>query len=491
MPHNYRKKIAFFILFVILIPNFAFAAEANYNYIISDAEATNYQSMTEAEIRDFLRDRDSYLATYKYSGNNPSPAQLALDPEKKYIQTRTVAEIIYNASQEWKINPQFLLTLMEKEMSLVTDKTPTINQLAYAMGYDCPDSGGCGFKTKGFGKQVRAAAEQFRWFIDHIDAYNWNPGQTSCADDPTPFLPCTSRGVEVTPANKITAAMYLYTPHVHGNTLFTKLWGQFGFGTGDSELPVVVVPSTGIFPDGAIIKAKDSEDGSIYLIADGEKRAFADMTSLVSRFDPAKILLVDGAELERYDDGQVIAHANYSLLQNSSGDIYLIDGLIKRLITSDEAFRQLGFNPLEVEEVTSFELAAYENGEELSESSSPFAQLWQDMDTESIYLVKDTKKHKIIDPFIIEANFPEMTIKEVTTKTFENLSNDAPVKLEDGTLIKKELDAKVYVISNGERRLIPDGTTFNALGYDWTQIHTVSNKIMNFHRMGASIISQE
>jgi len=117
--------------------------------------------------------------------------------------------------------------------------------------------------------------------------------------------------------------------------------------------------------------------------------------------------------------------------------------------------------------------------------------LWQDIDTAGIYLVKDAKKHRVIDQFIIDVNFADMELREVTSKTLIDLTSDSPIKLVDGTLIKKDLDARVYVISNGERRLIPDGATFNKLGYAWTQIYTVSNKILNFHKLGTVIISQE
>ncbi|MCD4760959.1 hypothetical protein K8R42_03615, partial [bacterium] len=334
--HVFSKKITAIIsLFVFILPILTQAAEADYNNIISDQESVDYNSMDRGDIQDFLESKNSYLSTYKYSGNNPSLAQLALDPELKYHASRKASEIIYNSAQEWHINPQFLITMMEKEMSLITDTTPTENQLSYAMGYDCPDSGGCAFKTKGFGKQVRAAAEQFRWFIDHIDAYNWQPGKTACADDPNPFLPCTSRGTEVTPANKITAAMYLYTPHVHGNTLFTKLWGQFGFATTDGSTPSIIVPVIGIFPDGAIVKTKASEDGVVYLIMDGEKRAFTSMSALVSRYDPDKVLLVDAEELEKYDSGKDISHTKYSDMKDNSGKRKLFDDLEKRCVISD------------------------------------------------------------------------------------------------------------------------------------------------------------
>lgn len=78
MTNDYKQKIAIFTLFVLLIPNLAFGAEVDYNNIISDSDADNYQSMTMSEIRDFLRSQDSYLQNYEYSGNNPSPAQVVL-----------------------------------------------------------------------------------------------------------------------------------------------------------------------------------------------------------------------------------------------------------------------------------------------------------------------------------------------------------------------------------------------------------------------------
>lgn len=493
MLNYYKKKIAFLTLLAVLIPNFVWAVgEVNYNNIISDADANNYNSMTMPEIRDFLRAQNSYLKDFEYSGNNPSPAQVALDPDKKYIQTRTAAEIIYNAAQEAKINPQFLLTLLQKEQGLIEESNPSDRALNFAMGYYCYDGDYCNVQYKGFGKQVRGAALQFRWYMDNIYDYNWQPNKASCAGDPNPFLPCTSKGTVVVPENHITAAMYIYTPHLHGNKLFFTLWNKYGFGgmvDDDGGVPVVI--PNGIFPDGAIVKAKDSEDGSIYLIVNGQKRAFANMTTLVSRYNPNRLLLVEQNELDKYEDGHIIAHANYSVLEDPEGNKYLIDDLARRLIVSEEVFRQLGFNPDEVEKVSFDEINYYSQGEELDESSNPFAELWQDMDSGALYLIKDGLKHRIIDQFIADNNFPEMTVKEVTAKTLDDVSTGDPIKLVNGTLIKKDLDARVYVISNGERRLIPDGATFEKLGYNWTQIYTVSSKIMNFHKLGSELDSQE
>ena len=185
MTNFYKKNIAIFVMFTLFIPNLVWGAEVdlnNYNYIISDAEALNYQSMDKKDIQEFLDSKGGYIANKSYMGNNPSPEQLALDPNKEYPKTRTTAEIIYNAAQEAKINPQFLITMLQKEMSLITDKAPTENQQKYAMGYDCPDRSGCAFKTSGFANQVRATAQQFAWDLGkdeetgkyRIYGYSWS-----------------------------------------------------------------------------------------------------------------------------------------------------------------------------------------------------------------------------------------------------------------------------------------------------------------------------
>ncbi len=476
-----NKIFIIFLLFIIALPSTSLAAD--YNNIISDEDVSYYESMTQVEIKDFLRSNNSYLANYWYTGDNPGPVELANDPEAEedYIKQRSATEIIYNAAYESKINPQFLLTMLQKEMGLVEDADPVENQLAYAMGYDCPDSGGCNFRTKGFGKQVRATAQQFRWYIDNINQYNWRPGVPACADDPNPFTPCTSQGTLVTPANAITAAMYLYTPHIHGNTLFATLWDKYGFS---GSVPIASL--TGIFPSGALVKAIDGED--IFLISDGVKRQFASMSALISRYDPQKVLAVDATELTKYEDGNEIAFTNYSVLENATGDRYLIDGLQKRLIVSDEAFRQLGFNVAEVESATASELASFSDGADLDEdSSSPFAEVWQDSASEKYFYIKDGTKAPLIDLSIVESNFPDFVVKEVTPFTLENLDQVAPVKLLDGTLIKKATDSRVYVISDGLRRLIPDEAVFTAMGYSWTNIITMPNKVMNFHALGQEL----
>jgi len=479
------KKAILLIFSLLLLPNIGTAA-TDYNYILSDSQATDYDSMSEKEIQDFLKEKDSYLSDYWYTGNNPGPihfAEAKANPEKKFFKKRYASEIIYNAANENKINPKFLLTMLQKEMGLIEDDDPSRRQLGFAMGYYCYDGQRCNSRYKGFGKQVRSTAMQFRYYLDNINEYRFQPGKLSCVGDPNDSLPCTSKGTKVTPDNKITAAMYVYTPHIHGNSLFKILWSRYDFNK-DGISDVV-----GVIPDGALVQAKDGSDqDTIFLIHNGEKLAFENTTSLVSRFDPGKVLRVNSEEIAKFTNGNNIKYANYSILQSPDGKRYLLDNLEKRLIVNDQVFKDLGFNPLEIEEVSSSELSSIDSGDNITSSEiSVFEQLVLDPVSNGIYYVKNDRKYPVVSPEIIDVNWPKMRVNNISSEELEGYRKSRSVKLKDGTLVKTENDLTVYVISNGKRRSLSNEETFTGLGYNWLDIKVVSNKVLLLHRLGKAI----
>lgn len=502
--HNMNKILASISLFIfaissILPSSIVFATTADeddINNIISDAEVSDYNSMTQVEIKNFLKSKNSHLANYWYFGDNPSPTELGIDIDdanRKIIpasevpdfpKKRSATEIIWNAAIEFKINPKFLLVMLQKEQGLIEKSDPSERNLAYAMGYYCYDGQYCNFKWSGFGKQVRSTAEQFRYYIDNIERYDHQPNKRSCVDDPTPDLPCTSKGTEIKPANAITAAMYIYTPHVHGNLLFAKIWDRYDFG-GASEPTVEELVKNGIFPHGALVT--DEDDDTVYLIYNNKKRPFESTTALVSRYDPGKVLTVDSIELDKFHLGDPIKFANYSIFETLGGKKYLIDGLEKRLISSNEAFKALGFNPAEVEEIAAQELEVFETGAPLDAEYSPFSQLMRDTSTNGVYFVKDDKKIPIVDPLILEINYPDMKIVDVNEANLDKYKKVSAMRLEDGNLIKLEDDPRVYVISDGARRAIEDEATFLSLGYSWSDIHIVNERVMRLHPIGQKL----
>jgi len=504
------KILIIFTLFAVLLsanPVFAqidTSSEFDYNLIISDEVAQDYNSMSVTEIQNFLQTKNSYLQSYVFFGYNPAPGEIYYTKENdpdgnlRLINSHEnkASEIIYNAAQEAKINPKFLLVTLQKEMGLISFDinypVPSERALDYAMGYACFERQACDAQYKGFGKQVRSAALQFRWYIDNIEGkdkngkyyYSYRPGVSVCIDDilSNKLPPCTPKGTLVTPANRITAAMYVYTPHIQGSKSVYDIWKNFGF-----EMVAQLVKP--LIPYGAVVQAKSGEDTkSIYLIKDGKKMLFANNSALISRYDPKKVQKIDQEEIAKFPDGPEIKYPNYSILENPIGQRYLIDGLVKRLIASKEVFRQLGFSVDEIVDVVQSDLDTIPDGSELTaDVKYPLGKLLRSTKTNGVYYVKDNIKSPIIDPVVISLNFPTLKIASISQATLETYNDDLPVTLNDGTLVKVKNEANVYVISDGQRRWISDAETFNNLGYSWANIKTISERVLNLHDAGENL----
>lgn len=138
---------------------------------------------------------------------------------------KSAANIIYDAAQQYSINPQVLIVLLQKEQNLILDDWPYPIQYRSATGYGCPDTAPCDAEYYGFYNQVNNAARQFRRYANYPNDYNyatgtnyiqWNP-QSSCG------------GNTVQVESQSTASLYNYTPYQPNQAALNNL-----YGTGDS-----------------------------------------------------------------------------------------------------------------------------------------------------------------------------------------------------------------------------------------------------------------
>ena len=193
--------------------------------IISDYQMGNYQSMTEEEIQSFLTTKNACKNTNKelyeemttryvrYSWHFEDGHFVCLSEEKfgdgEVIgEGETAAHIIWRAAQDYKINPQVLIVLLQKEQGLITDTYPNNIQYRSATGYGCPDTAACSSKYYGFKNQVRNAAAMFRTVLDG-GWTNYKLGKNYIQYNPNPD--CGGSVVEI--KNLATSALYRYTPY--------------------------------------------------------------------------------------------------------------------------------------------------------------------------------------------------------------------------------------------------------------------------------------
>lgn len=139
---------------------------------------------------------------------------------------RSAAQIIADAGQQYGVNPQVLIALLQKEQNLVTDEWPWPIQYRSATGYGCPDTAACDSQYYGLTNQINWAAKMFKGIINK-EAGWYSPYVTG--NNQVKYNPQSACGASnVSIENWPTAALYSYTPYQPNQAALSNL-----YGTGD------------------------------------------------------------------------------------------------------------------------------------------------------------------------------------------------------------------------------------------------------------------
>jgi hypothetical protein len=480
---------------VILSPGHSSEAQSNIdsnfdpNYIISDKDILDTDSMTLPDIQHFLQSKNSYLANYIAPNNNgimKTAAEIIYDATNRNFNCDNVT-LSDNPTEEEKrlkcqtiktISPKFMLILIQKESSLIEDSNPSQKRLDWATGYGCPDNWTCNPYYKGFGKQINSAALQFLSYMNEPYRYNYQMGETYIFTNP--YGTISNQNLTVTPQNKATAALYNYTPHVfNGNYNIYKLLKSYFPETMTSTSPK-------IYSDGSLLKL--ANDPGIWLIENGMKRPFINYASFISRFTPEQVIITNQEILNSYSQGENIKFPDYSLVQTPDETIYLLAGKEKRPFDSFKTFRAIGFHETEIESASQAELAGYTIGQAITATSTYVTgALLQDITTGGIYYVENGTKAPLLDRAFLETKFKNQNLIKVSPEILQKYFDVDPILFPDGTLLKSSSFPTVYLISNGTKRMFINEKVFNDLGYNPTNIITVSSKVLYQYPLGESI----
>ncbi len=434
-----RVIVFFTYVFGLFLPGISFCqTDFNPNLIITDEEMQMCSAMGVAEIQKFLEAKGSYLTNYS-----------ALDIDNAY---KSAAQIIYEAAQRNKINPKFLLVTLQKEQSLITDDSPSQKQLDWATGYAVCDS--CSMndpkiqKHKGFANQVDNAAGIIRWYYE-----NTNNGIVKKINSPV-FID----NQQVTPLSWATAFLYTYTPHLHGNKNFWRIWNTW---------------FAGVYPNGTILLSASSSQ--YYLVADGKKRLFKNKNILISRTDPNLAVAISDVDLGNYPEGTPISYPNYSVLKTESG-YYLLDYDTLRPFFDEQTVKKLGYNPQEIIEAKDSDFAGYEIGQTITAATvNPQGVIYKITDAQNAhFLFRDGILSPLLSAEVAKTNFPGLDIEVKKKKEISAYPiSDKLITFTDGTLLKMKDGKTLYVVDKNKKRKISDEETFAAMGYNSKNLITV------------------
>lgn len=206
--------------------------------IVSDEQFFGGNSMSTAEIQDFLKQKvrrcgslGNCLSVYTQNTFTREATSIHGDGVhplcSRYVgaNNETAAQIIYKVQQACNISAKVILVTLQKEQGLVTNTNPTADKLKIAMGYACPDTAPCASKYFGFYNQVYSAASQFKRYTD--------PNSSFYASKPVgvrqpilyhPNSRCGTKQVRI--RNAATHALYIYTPYTPNDAALANLAGS-------------------------------------------------------------------------------------------------------------------------------------------------------------------------------------------------------------------------------------------------------------------------
>ncbi|MFZ6015187.1 MAG: hypothetical protein ACOYUZ_02410 [Patescibacteria group bacterium] len=423
----------------------------NPNFILTDDDIFDINGMNYDYLKNFLRSKGR-LADLKV---------MDTDGEMK-----PAVDIIWRVSNVYKINPKYLVALLQKEQSLVEDPDPSERQLDWATGYAVCDS--CSKDDpdiqdfRGFANQLEYAARQHRekYLMQLLTTGTTIAGKGM-------GISMNIDGIEVIPQNKATAMLYSYTPHIHGNKVLWTIWQRWFALT---------------YPTGTIIKGMPSEN--IYLIQNGQKREFESINVLLSMTSLDKVLEASDSELSSYANGDPMKFPKYSLLRVPQGTIYLLASDGKRRISSMEVFRKFGFIEDEIIHVEDEDVTDIPDAEAINEETVfPQGALVKSDKSSTVWYVENGKKYALLDEVFLKLYFTRRPIKTLPQEEIDGYKDSGFYSLHNGELVKGD-DPTVFVVEDSVLRPIASGEVFESLGWKWQNIVNVPDRVLLTYQTG-------
>jgi len=458
-----KQKITKFIAaFVIVTIPFTALAQVDPNFnpnkLIEDSVFADIQTFGGAEgVQKFLEIKNSVLA-------NTNPAFLAMlkepdaillkegleDPGAKAGRLRTAAELIWDAGRQSGLNPQVIIVTLQKEQGLITNHQNTPPEklqkvLDKAMGFDCPDAGGCGDLFPGFyyqlfgnfdsaGNRYLGSAKSLMKSYSYAEGrgplFNGRPvkvGETVVIENTTgAYTDQPSQVVQL--FNRATAALYRYTPHVfNGNYNFWRYFQEWFR-----------------YPNGTIIKLAAGVDS--YIIQNGAKQLVPPFVAIARTLNTASPVIVSPVEFETYPTDKVFGPTDGTVVRAIGENKQFVFLKNIKHPASDFVIGQRGLDPAKALSITAQEAQLFDQGPILPPSEGTVLKGQSD---QGVYLVENSRLKLFSEFTFAQRKIPYakiIVIPDAEVATYEKQGFVAPL---DNTLIKASDSGTVYLMQNG------------------------------------------
>lgn len=464
----FKQKIFVYLslIMLLLVPVTTKAQSFNPTFtpakLIDDAVFSDIKTFGGASgVQKFLETKNSLLANTNpdFLTKLKEPTINILkegleDPQPNLSRLRTAAELIWDAGQASGLNPQVILVTLEKEQSLVTgrktsDEATLQKALDRALGFGCPDSGGCenifaGFYFQLFGN-FDAQANRYLGATKSLMKSFTTPGGRGPAINGGPAkvgeiitLDNTLGGYENVPAqhtfaisNNATAALYRYTPHVfNGNYNFWRFFQEWFR-----------------YPNGTLLKLASSND--VYIIQNGVKQLVPPFVAQSRGLNLGSTITVSQAEYESYPTDKLLGPADNTIVKTASSEqLYVFIANIRHPASSF-VITQRGLNPANVILMTDSDANLFAPGTQLTPN---VGSVLKGQTKPAIYLVAEDGNLKLFEPLTFAQRNAGKLLQVIPDAEIESYPKLGFVPPLDGTIIRAQSNFTAYLIEKGIRR---------------------------------------
>ena len=441
---------------------------SNFNpgNIISDAVFYNANAMTSAQIQGFIDSKEACQAGYTCLENyrqstfsRPADSRCAAYTG---VQNQLASDIIYSVAQSCGLNPQVLLTLLEKEQGLVSSNSPSAGRYNIATGYACPDTAPCNAQYYGFYNQVYQAAWQYETYRLFPASFGYRAGRSQNIQW-SPNAACGSSAVYI--ENQATAGLYDYTPYQPNAAALNNM-----YGLGDSCSAYGNRNFWRIFsdwfgnPQGGGWFAKTATDSTIYLLTSNYKYAVPNMDILSAYWALGPYRTVSAQYLAQFTTG---INLGQLVRDPTTGAIYYSDLGIRHHVLTCAQLVDYATSCSNYINLTPTQILALTPGSDLTQFARSAA-------TGAIYYVNDGKKSWILSMSdVLRLNNGVMPNWMNLGPTALATLADGPEIVAAGTFIKGPTGAAVYLV-DGSSRLVPVPSSSLSADFTPASVQTVS-----------------
>lgn len=473
----------------------------NPGMIIDDQVMTKKSSMSVSQIQSFLNGKvktcdtngqqlsefggpdlnsDGKVQRWEYGKHNYN--QTTFPCLKDYKQDGvSAAQLIYNASQTYSINPQVLIVLLQKEQGLVTDTWPLNIQYRSATGYGCPDTAACDSKYYGLKNQLNWAATMFRaiinndpnWYTPYVLGKNYiqyNPN-ASCG------------GTTVDIKNRSTQALYNYTPYQPNKAALSA-----GYGGGDScsahgnrNFYLYFTDWFGSTQGTPFFRIGNTDP--IYILGSDNNYYHVSSWATMRAYGWGEVIDKIDSYDESYLSDKVSSGTLPLVVKFGTDKIYLMNKGLMRHVSSLDLLEDYGYKIGDEAKLPSQYTFYFR-------TASSIKNIAKDLKTGGIYLIDNGKKRHFSNPDAYHSGdpaFSSLLRVDLTNEFLSTLPNNGSIYA-PGTLIRVGSTSPVYIIEdNLVKSHIPNRQVLDDFNLDLSTVKSVDKTTANAYATTKSL----